>query len=145
MRAVVAFASAADDEIVLLGDVNARLGSVCSPVLGIHVTEVENKNGALFRHTLEGCTLIASSTFFPTGAGTSSHGTERRIDYVCFSHKLHEAVSVTCTLKDQVLLARNGADHECAVARFQIEKDVTSCDACAGPSRRDKAKRHLSH
>ena len=47
MRAAVAFASAAGDEVALLGDFNARLGSVCFPVLGIHNKAVENKNGAM--------------------------------------------------------------------------------------------------
>ena len=63
VRAVVAFASAAGDEVALLGDFNARLGTVCSAVLEIHDKEVENQNGAMFRHTLEGCNLIASSTW----------------------------------------------------------------------------------
>ena len=47
----------------LFGDFNARGGSVCSSAIGIHDKEVENRNGAMFRHTLEGCKLVASSTF----------------------------------------------------------------------------------
>ena len=35
------------------------------PVLGIHDKEVENKDGAMFRHTLVGCNLVAYSQFFP--------------------------------------------------------------------------------
>ena len=36
------------------------------------------------------------------------------------SHKLHAAAFATHTLKDQVLLARNGVDHECVVARLHF-------------------------
>ena len=82
---------------------------------------------------------------FPTRTTwTSNHGTEQRIDDTSFSHKLHEVVSTTYILKDQVLLASNGVDHECVVARIHFEKDTTSCNVCAAPSFRDKAKRHLS-
>ena len=110
VREAIAIASAAGD------DFNAQLGSVGSPVLGIHDKEVENKNGV--QTYLEGCNLASSPTTFPTGSTwTSSHGTEHR-DYACFSRKLHGAVSITYTLKDQVLLARNGVDHECVVARL---------------------------
>ena len=69
---------------------------------------------------LKGANLVACSTFFPLVLGTSSHGTEHRIDYTCVSHKFHEAVAITCTLKDQ----------------------FSSMHAYC--SQRDKSKRHLS-
>ena len=51
MRAAVAFASAAGDEVALVGDFNARLGSVVSQTLGAHDKHVETKNSAMFRQT----------------------------------------------------------------------------------------------
>ena len=142
--AAIAFATAAGDEVSLLGDFNARSGSVCSPSMEFMMKKSRTR-------TLP-CSDILSKVanslrlpHFPTGTTwTSIHGTEHRIDYACFSHKLHEAVSITYILRDQVPCARNGVDHERVVARLQFEKDATSCNVHAAHSRRDKAKRHLS-
>ena len=64
VRAAVAFALAAADAAALLGDFNARLGSLGSQALGTHDKEVEIRNGAMFRHTFEGSKLVAPQ-FFP--------------------------------------------------------------------------------
>ena len=63
VRAAVAFDLAAGDAAALFGDFNARLGFLGSQALGTH-DKVEIKNGAMFRHTFEGCKLVAPR-FFP--------------------------------------------------------------------------------
>ena len=77
-------------------------------------------------------------------AGTSSHGTEQRIDMFvsltsCTKRRLSPTLSMTkCSMRGMVLTTR------CVVARLHFEKEPTSCNVCATPSGRDKSKRPLS-
>ena len=134
VRTAIAFASAAGDEVALLGDSNAQFPL---PVLNIHDKEVKNKNVAMLRHTSH---LLYPPELQEHGAKAPSIASTTPVSLTnCTKRCLSPTLS-----KDQVLLARKGVDHECIVARLQFEKDATRCDVCTTPSWRDKAKSHLS-
>ena len=83
--------------LVILGDMNARLGTVTSDCIGEHGAEEENSNGHYLHMMMLERDLWAPSTFMTTHSGqhvtwTSSKGTEHRLDYILLP-QMHTARS----------------------------------------------------
>ena len=93
-----------DDDIVLLIDANARVGSVPSTAVGSNGCEKETHNGTLFREFLEAWHLILPATFSghegQHWTWTSPHGTHARIDYVAIPQAWSEVVDLSSVLLD---------------------------------------------
>ena len=73
--------------IIVLGDMNAKLGSVCSEVVDRHGAEEENSTGHLLHAVMQECQLWAPSTFEdhhegPTCTWISSEGQSHRLDFI---------------------------------------------------------------
>ena len=99
LRGALVAATDRGDIVVLLGDFNARVGSVESPAIGAHDIDNENSNGFWLRTTLDSFSLKATSTFFPIGfTWTSTRGTHHRLDHICFSEVLHDMTVESHTL-----------------------------------------------
>ena len=64
-------------------------GSVCSSANGTHDKEARTGTVPCSGTPWKGATWLRLPPLLPTGtAWTSSHGTERRVDCTCFSHKM---------------------------------------------------------
>ena len=132
--------TAAHLPLIVLGDMNAKIGTVHSESVGAHGAEPENATGNLLHtFTLE-CRLWAPSTHAevhegPTHTWISSEGLKHRLDFVLIpqawkrpdvSSFILQAVDL-CTVRDDHLVAavtiamRNPASTSKQVKRFRID------------------------
>ena len=93
-----------DDEVILMLDANARVGSCQGPAVGLVGAEKESHNGTLLREFLEAWRLTLPATS-PVHAGqhwtwTSPHGTHARIDYVAVPQDWAPSVVSSSVLVD---------------------------------------------
>ena len=127
------------DELYVMVDGNARLGSVVSDAVGAHAAQNECLSGACLQEFAEAFGLWAPSTFFdrlgvtderahePTW--TSPHGTASRIDYILLPVQLRGA-AVSPWVDKSIMLPREHDD------RFPVFVSVKwACHGSApGPS-----------
>ena len=93
-----------DDDLVLLVDANARVGSVVSSAVGPCGAERESHNGILFREFLQAWDLVLPATL-PAHIGqhwtwTSPHGTHSRIDYVAVPAAWSPTITSSFVMQD---------------------------------------------
>ena len=126
--------------LLLLGDLNARLGSVNSQSVGSENAVQQNTNGSLFHTQLLANGLVAINTFLGAGA-TWRHalGKTARIDYVCCLVNKVELVT-RVWVSDRIDTTLNeSTDHSAVCVCFSGVK-VSEGDALgADSSGKDKA------
>ena len=75
---------------LLLGEFNARVGSIAADCFGRHAPVAENQNGERMRELLTENNMVALNTFFPGDpyTWTKVSGRLARLDYICASSEL---------------------------------------------------------
>ena len=109
--------------VLLLGDFNARIGSVAAPGIGPHEPQTENSNGECLRLFLVECGLMAINTFFSNGAGytwTGSHGHRSSTDYVLCKISIADSVTSCAVDRTIELVSSERDDHNLVMAGFRL-------------------------
>ena len=118
--------------ILLLGDFNARVGSVQSASVGPHGAELENDNGTSLRLFAGEHSLILVNTFFANGSGHTwcgSRGHLARLDYILWRTQ-DSAYVHDCWVNDDIELAESERDdHRLAQADLQLPATATPTHA----------------
>ena len=120
---------------VVLGDMNARVGSVPSRSIGQEQSDKENNNGSLWRRFLEHFGLVAVNTFFPAGrTWTSGNLTTARLDYVGLD--VRSLANVThCHVADDIDLTLNEwDDHAAVTVGVHLSVDIATGPRVARPA-----------
>ena len=102
--------------IVILGDMNARLGSVTSQAVENYSAEPESKTGHMMHSFLLETNLWAPATFpechsGPSATWTSHEGQHHRLDYVCIPFQWR-AFDVSSYVQQEVDLCTVKDDHQ---------------------------------
>ena len=105
-------------ELIFMGDVNGRLGEVCTTAIGGLRPDAETLSGTLFHEFLLHGNLWCPSTFSEhhwgrTSTWTSPQGQESRIDYIAV-HEKWKSSQVTSSALDEVI-ARDFVHDHCAI------------------------------
>ena len=130
--------------LVILGDLNAKVGSVNSDSIGEYGAEEENTNGHMLHSFMIANNMWAPSTFAshhsgPHATWTSSSGTESRIDYILLPMSwieyhsrsyIQEDVDLCTVRQDHSVVALDISMHTAASTRTKnsrINLDVRKC------------------
>ena len=102
---------------LLLGDFNARVGSIAADCFGRHAPVTENQNGERMRELLTG-----NNTFFPSDpyTWTKVAGRPAILDYVCASSELPAATRWAGVRKDIDVRVGSAEDHWPVVADVHL-------------------------
>ena len=105
-------------ELIFMGDVNGRLGEVCTTAIGGLRPDAETLSGTLFHEFLLQGNLWCPSTFSEhhwgrTSTWTSPQGQESRIDYIAV-HEKWKSYCVSSSALDEVI-ARDFVHDHCAI------------------------------
>ena len=110
-----------DENVLLMGDFNAMVGSVRSEAIGGVGAETESKNGSRFREFLDGNSMCAINTFVEDGGNTwYGNGAVKAVrnDFICCHKSLLPSV-VSCRILDGVELSENTrVDHRALAVSF---------------------------
>ena len=136
-------------DLFLIGDFNARLGSILSPSVNSHAPETQCHNGHLFHALLQTFQLAAPSTF-PIHTGPTHtwrhpatlHTT--RIDYICIPTKFLESVTLSTSLPHD-LVATTKEDHSPVQLIVQMTPHNTQSQYIKPPPRPICQPFHLQH
>ena len=116
--------------VILLGDFNCKVGSVCNDFIGDHDADFEDAGGEQFRHVCDNHSLMVPSTWGEWHRGSSAtfrgpKGNTSRIDYIAIDYKCLQGVVQTYVATEMDLL--NGdRDHLVLVLELALEFSVGS-------------------
>ena len=107
---------------LILGDFNARVGSIAADCFGTHAPVTENQNGERMRELLTECNMVALNTFFPGDpyTWTKVAGKPARLDYVCASAELLAHTRWAGVRKDIDVRVGSAEDHWPVVAEVNL-------------------------
>ena len=107
---------------LLLGDFNARDGSIAADCFGRHAPVTENRNGKRMRELLTENNMVALNTFFPGDpyTWTKVPGRHARLDYICASSELLAATRWAGVRKDIDVRVGSAEDHWPVVADVHL-------------------------
>ena len=106
---------------LLLGDFNARVGSIAADCFGRHAPVTENQNGERMCELLTENNMVALDTFIPGDpyTWTKVSGRPARLDYICASSELLAATRWTGGRKDIDVSVGSAEDH-CLLLHLSI-------------------------
>eukprot|EP00438_Fugacium_kawagutii_P030957 Skav228891 [mRNA] locus=scaffold194:214370:219709:+ [translate_table: standard] len=115
----------ADLPVVILGDMNARLGSTVSEAVSSHAAEEESFTGQFVHSFALDHQLWLPSTFSSCHEGksttwVSTAGTQHRIDYVLLPQKWRN-FEVRSTIAEHIDLLTSQPDHSVVVAEVHMQ------------------------
>eukprot|EP00438_Fugacium_kawagutii_P035625 Skav226839 [mRNA] locus=scaffold1741:218094:224051:+ [translate_table: standard] len=95
--------------VLLMGDCNAKIGSLTTAAIGDLMPDVEDLAGECFRSLCDTCGLFVPSTFVDWHRGSSwtyagPRGARSRLDYFAVDSRLADHVVATCPCEDLDLL-----------------------------------------
>ena len=103
---------------VVLGDLNARVGSEYSAHIGSHFAQTECPNGARMRACLDSTAMIAANTFQQTHRGPACTYMNHRIDYILIPATHKEVVQYT-KIDTSIDLLHSKDDHQPLMAHLK--------------------------
>ena len=107
---------------VILGDFNARVGSIAADCFGKYALVTENQNGERMRELLIESNMVALNTFFPGDpyTWTKVAGRPARLDYICASAELHTNTKWAGVRRDIDVRVGSAEDHWLVVAEVNL-------------------------
>ena len=111
---------------LILGDFNARVGSVVADCFGKYAPVTENQNGERMRELLTESNMVALNTFFPGDpyTWTKVAGRPARLDYICASAELLSNTKWAGVRRDIDVRVGSAEDHWPAVAEVNLSIGV---------------------
>ena len=118
--------------IVILGDMNAKLGSVRSEAVDSHGAEEENTTGHMLHSFMLECGLWAPATFSehhegPTHTWISSEGMSHRLDFAIIPREWQN-LEIHSKLLQDVDLCTTRDDHLPISLEIRMQKRQSSCE-----------------
>ena len=113
---------------LILGDFNARVGSIAADCFGGYAPVTENQNGERMRELLTESDMVALNTFFPGDPYTWTKVTGRpaRLDYICASAELLPCTAWAGVRRDIDVRAGSAEDHWPVVAEVHLSIGVSA-------------------
>ena len=107
---------------LILGDFNARVGSIAADCFGKHAPVTENQNGERMRELLIENKMVALNTFFPGDpyTWTKVAGRPARLDYICASAELLTDTRWAGVRRDIDVRVGSAEDHWPVVAEVNL-------------------------
>ena len=107
---------------LILGDFNARVGSIAADCFGGYAPVTENQKGERMRELLTESDMVALNTFFPGDPYTWTKVTGRpaRLDYICASAELLPCTTWAGVRRDIDVRAGSAEDHWPVVAEVHL-------------------------
>ena len=107
---------------LILGDFNARVGSIAADCFGKHAPVTENQNGVRMRELLTENNLVALNTFVPGDlyTWTKVAGRLARLEYICASAELLTDTRWAGVRRDIDVRVGSAEDHWPVVAEVNL-------------------------